>query len=220
MGGARDDAPRAVVVLATATAVVLLSNAVRIPTSITLALVGAVTGVAVTDGQASNWHLLARVLLVGLLSPLVAAGVAFVLNRHALPLAGRLGNVARFGRLRRMTFWLLAIAYSTNDGQKVVFALALMTSSDVTRAASAPAWLMAGGLVFAIGTLSGVRGRGRFLRHGVAAVTPVGLLSTELATSGAVIGGSLLGAPLSMTQCLTGGLLGVAVSRSSRAVRW
>lgn len=197
-----------------------VSTLLGIPTSITLALVGALTGATLASGNEVNWALVARVLTLGLAAPFVAAFISFLL--WMMPLQIRRGSSSHKALqvYRGLTFPALVIAYAANDGQKILFAVALMMGSGVGAAASTGWALFLAASVFILGALSGLRTSGRFVRHGITSITPLALLWTETATAITVIGGSVAGIPLSMTQSITGGLLGTGVARSARSIYW
>lgn len=196
------------------------SSLLGIPTSITLALVGALTGATLASGHEVKWALVSRVLALGLAAPFVAAFLSFVFC--LIPLRIQRGSSSHkiLQGYRALTYPALAIAYAANDGQKVLFAVALMMGSGVGTAASTGWALFLASTIFVLGTLSGVRSSGRFVRHGITSITPLALLWTETATAITVIGGSVAGIPLSMTQSITGGLLGTGVARSARSIYW
>ncbi|WP_129587591.1 inorganic phosphate transporter [Actinomyces minihominis] len=196
------------------------SIAARIPTSITLALVGALTGVGLADGSGIDTHLVLRVLALGLAAPIVSAALSFLLSHLPLPISSAKSPHAVLQLLHRIAFGAISLAYSANDGQKILFTIALVTAAPVSEASrNLPAGLLAAA-VFAVGTVLGLRSSGRFVRHGITATSSVDLLWTEVSTAATVLGGAALGTPLSMTQSMTGGLLGVGVRRSRRAIYW
>lgn len=55
---------------------------------------------------------------------------------------------------------------------------------------------------------------------GILNAGPAHIVSGEFAAAGAVLGSAALGAPVSMTQALVGGLLGAGLRESSRRIRW
>lgn len=194
------------------------SNLANIPTSITLALVGALTGSAWAQGGTPPGSLLVRVLVLGVCAPFAAGLMAFLLSWLQL----RFGFVTRgvVLMLRRLTLPALILSYAANDGQKALFVAALGLSMSVSHAASNPLVLLGATLVFMFGAWIGLRASGRFVRHGVAAIRSLDLLWVEASASLAVLGGAALGVPLSMTQSITGGVAGVGVSRSVLSVYW
>lgn len=198
----------------------LISTILGMPTSITLALVGSLTGATIAIGAEIDVALVTRVIVLGLLAPLIAALGGFLLTFIRLRAPRRASPFQVLRVYRAVTFPALAIAYAASYGQKVLFATALVMHIGVAEAAEIY-WLMGvASCIFMLGVASGLRSSGRFIRHGVAAVTPVGLVWTEISTALTVTGGASLGIPLSMTQSLIGAILGVGLSRSTKAVYW
>lgn len=220
MGFGSGNQSAAFFVLLSVLVTLLAATLTNIPTSITLALVGALTGATIANGEQIDQTLLVRVLTLGVLAPLVAALLAFLLSKIPLRAWQSLPPRRLLAIYRAITFPSLALAYALNDGQKILFAGALALGVGVRDAAHLPLLAFGSSTVFILGTLSGLRRSGQFVRHGVTAVTPTALLWTEASTSLTVIGGSALGVPLSMTQSLTGALLGTGVTRSRRAIYW
>jgi PiT family inorganic phosphate transporter len=198
-------------------ATVALSVAVRVPTSITLALVGAMTGAALGNAPV-DWPLVGRVLGLAACAPVVACLVARVVCviPVELPTAASAARILR--ALRVVAFGAMALAYSANDGQKVLFVAALALGTTVNDVA--PAWLAVGAVVFGVGVGAGMRGSGLALRGGVFAPLPPAAFWAQTSTALVVGLGSVLGVPLSMTQALTGSVIGVGLARGRRAVRW
>lgn len=209
-----------VIVLTSVLVTLMISTAVHIPTSIALALVGALTGSSLATGSGVDGPLLSRVLLLGLAAPIVSALIAYGLSWVPLHATGRVPPRRLFQIYRGITFPILAVTYSLNGAQKMVFAAALAAGVSVEVTSQAPVLLLGLSTVFMLGVLSGLRGSGRFVRHGVSQISPTALLWTEVATAISVTGGSLVGVPLSMTQAITGGLVGTGLRRSPRAVNW
>lgn len=210
----------AVVVIFTVLLVVGVATAKAIPTSITLALVGALTGVSLATGVGVDAPLLGRVIILGIASPFIAAVLGWALSQlpPAIPKAG--ASYRTLATYRTVTFPALVAAYALNDGQKVLFCVALVAGSSVAEAASMVPLLIGASTVFCLGAISGLSASGRFVRHGITAASPTRLLWAEAATAMTVVGGSAAGIPLSMTQSLTGALVGSGVARSRRAVYW
>lgn len=218
LGGQSVDAAVASAVVGTVVVVVAVADAVHVPTSLTLALIGALTGSTIARGLDADGWLVFRVIVLGVLAPVVAALVSFGLGRLSLHSFG--ASPFRVGAIRTGGFALLVAAYATNDGQKIPFAVAL--GLGISMAGIGDWWpvLVGAAVVFMLGSLAGLRSTGRFVRNGVASTTPLLYLGAELSTAGVVLGGSVLGVPLSLTQSLTGALVGGAAARSRRAVHW
>ncbi|PHP52048.1 inorganic phosphate transporter [Actinomyces ruminis] len=157
-------------------AIVTLAAAVvvRVPTSVTLALVGAATGARLVGGDA-DWRLVARVLVLAGLAPVLAGVCAramlTVAARIRLPHARRWVEYARTGG-----FICACGAYALNDGQKlaVVWTTALTDSPSGSGGTPVlPCLVAAGsGLAFAAGAGLGLGPAGRAWRVGVFAPKP------------------------------------------------
>ena len=91
MMGLADFAPaQATAMILAELVTIALSNLVDIPTSITLGLVGALVGSGWAGGTGTPAGVLARVLILGLCAPFVAATIAFILGK--LPLSDTQGT--------------------------------------------------------------------------------------------------------------------------------
>ena len=202
-------------------ATVLLSLAVGVPTSITLALVGALAGTLVGVGARPDWGHVLFVLGLGALAPGLACLLAYVLRR--LPLRSWVETpetVRVLGGVRVVAYTLLCIAYSVNDGQKNTFIAAVAVSIPVG-AAAGNVWVqLVICALFGAGFLTGMRTSVRTLTTGVFRPTPLPILWAQLSTFTTLVSGAALGAPLSMTQALQGSVLGTGLSRGYKAVRW
>lgn len=192
----------------------------RLPTSLTLATVGAFVGAGLGSPLPVNVGQVVRVLLLGLTAPVLGGLVA-----AALRVAIRLPALAHQGRagpsLRVVTSTLVALAYAANDGQKMV-AVAVVAGGAGAATAERPGLVLLLGLAaaFAVGTLVGMRRSGVTLGHGVVAARQSYLAVSEVAAAGAVGVTGWLGAPVSMTQSLAGSLAGTGVTEGLRRVRW
>ncbi|GLW10824.1 hypothetical protein Misp01_59520 [Microtetraspora sp. NBRC 13810] len=209
--GAHGRAAMAIAVLA-AIAVVTVLNDRGWPTSLTLAIVGAVTGAAL------GWDLpvspggVTFVLVVGLAAPFAGALVAVLVRRMLILLA----TGATLPAWHRWGFALQCLAYGANDGQKMlaVFMVALgFTGAPLTVCAVIA-------VLFGLGALYGLPRAGRTLSREIIASRPLHAVSAEVAGGVTVLGCAAAGAPVSMTQALAGALIGAGVSESARRIRW
>lgn len=200
----------------TATVVVLVMARSGAPTSLTLAVVGGVVGAGIGTGAGVDTVLVVRVLLLGLLAPVVGAATAALL-------AGtwRWVRVASYERAVSRGHWaaflLQSLAYGANDGQKmlVLFFVAAGTAAGT----SWWAYLVVAG-TFALGAAAGVRRMSSTIGTGVLAASPVHTVTAELSAGVVVIGCALAGVPVSMTQSVTGGLVGAGLHEGLRRLRW
>jgi PiT family inorganic phosphate transporter len=204
------------------TIAVVLAMAWRgIPTSITLALLGAIAGAAIGLGTAPDWGRLGFVLGLGVAAPLVGMAVSFLLGRllRRVPI----GRTARWtSAVQLLAFVSQSLAYAANDGQKM-FAVAAITSGVAGRPLAladdvAPAAAIAA--VFGLGAAVSLHRVGRGANATLLRLRPGHVISAELASAVAVFGTAGFGAPVSMTQATTGGLVGAALNDGPRSVRW
>lgn len=192
-----------------------------VPTSLTLAVVGGLSGAGLASGQPVAWGRTGLVLLTGALAPLIGAGVAYgfsaLLDRA--PSGAWLGRAV--GRTHRLAFPLLCFAYGVNDGQKMLAVLAAATAAGtVTHVTAAPLPLLAMAVLFVLGLGLGLRRAGNGLGNRLLAVRPMHVVTAELAAAGVVIGSAALGMPVSMTQALAGGFVGAGMRQGLRKIRW
>ncbi|HVL99801.1 MAG TPA: inorganic phosphate transporter, partial [Egibacteraceae bacterium] len=144
------------VAVLTAVAVVGFLSSRGLPTSLTLALVGGITGAGLGGGLPVSHATLVLVLAVGLAAPVVGAGAGFALSRFA----GLLPSRRPVGRRVRTThvgaFALQCLAYAGNDGQKMFAVMAVATGgAQEVRLPLAEVALLA--LLFTVGLVVGLR---------------------------------------------------------------
>lgn len=202
----------AIGVVASVVVVGLLTRA-GLPTSLTLGMVGGIVGAGlgldlpvIADG-------VVRVVLIGVAAPIVGAVLAQMLtgvSSRTIALGGSRG-LAALGVLAAAA---QAVAYAANDGQKMIAVLA------VTSVGVVPVTVLAIALLFAIGAVLGVRAAAGTLGGAIVRVGPAEEVTAQLGGAAAVLTSAALGAPVSMTQSITGGLVGTGMLRGVRQVRW
>ncbi|GAA3118200.1 inorganic phosphate transporter [Planomonospora alba] len=201
----------AVAVLAALVVVMALSNRGR-PTSLTLAIVGALTGAGLGWGAPVSSDAVLFVLATALAAPLVGALLSMPL-RHLL---ARLRDARLLRRWHRVGFSLQCLAYAANDGQKM---LAVFMLAQGFSGAPLPT-CVAMAAMFGAGAVYGLPRAGRTLSREIIASRPLHGVTAELASGTAVIGCAAIGAPVSMTQTIAGALIGAGVAEGSGRVRW
>ncbi|WP_084964731.1 inorganic phosphate transporter [Thermoactinospora rubra] len=200
------------IAVAAALLVVLVLSARGRPTSLTLALVGGLTGAGLGAGLpvSPGWVLL--VLAVGIASPFAGAATSWLAAR----LLVRLATARQLRRWHVAGFLLQSAAYAANDAQKMlaVFMIALGSLA-------VPLWLT--GLIaalFGVGALYGMPKAGRTLSREVIASRPLHGVAAELGAGLTVVLCAAAGTPVSMTQAIAGGLIGAGIAQSTGRVRW
>ncbi|MBG0815755.1 inorganic phosphate transporter [Planomonospora sp. ID82291] len=211
VGGPAGQVVMSVAVLSALVVVMVLSNRGR-PTSLTLAIVGALTGAGLGWGVPVSLRTVLFVLAVALAAPFVGALLA-VPARRALSL---LGHTRLLRRWHRVGFTLQCLAYAANDGQKM---LAVFMLAQGFSGAPLPTCVAMAGM-FGAGAVYGLPRAGRTLSREIIASRPLHGVTAELSSGTAVLGCAALGAPVSMTQTIAGALIGAGLTESAGRVRW
>lgn len=227
---ATDSDAESVFVIGTAVALLVVWQLTRLglPTSLTLALVGGISGAAAGAGLAADWTAIGRVLLIGLAAPVVSLAVA----RYAGKFLEAWGYGAKGVRVFRIlhvgAFAAQCLAYSVNDGQKML-AIAAVALASVPAAPGilepANTWwllLVLAALMplFAVGMVLSLRRVTRRIGRELAVLRPVDAVAAEAVGAGAVFVSSVLGAPVSMSQSVAAAVVGSASSKGRGRVRW
>jgi inorganic phosphate transporter, PiT family len=216
------DGPLSLVVAVVVAVVVTWGLAARgLPTSLTLGVVGAIAGAGVGAGLAVSWATVGVVLALGLAAPFVGLAVAWVLTRlvGAWPSPRPLDQRTR--RWHLVAFGAQCVAYGANDGQKMLAVLAVAAGSAAGGAVPVIGWQLAVvAAAFFVGAAIGLPRVARTLGGGVVAVRPHEAVSSELASAAVVLATGAFGAPVSMTQAVSGGLVGAGGTRGWSRVRW
>jgi inorganic phosphate transporter, PiT family len=207
--------------------VVLLSLMFGIPTSMTLALVGAMLGWVLVSGNeaAVHWAGVVRILIGMPISVLGGGLLALIVYRTVRRFLGARphASLLSLAKFQFVTAAVQAFAYGANDMEKTVGLIAVAMSfpnhgQAVAFAGAAP---IIGAFVFffAGALIGGSRVAGR-IGLGVLKVRPMQALSQQLASGTVVSVLAVVGAPVSMTQTIDGGLVGVGAALRASSVRW
>jgi inorganic phosphate transporter, PiT family len=201
-------------------AVVVVLARLGLPTSLTLATIGGITGSGLGAGRPVGWTMVLTVLALAAVAPFVGALLAFALAKVARQVTAptTIGRLVNGGH--RAAFTLQCVAYGANDGQKMLAVAALAFGISGASGGSLAGLLAGLAVLFFVGTLLGVRRMAGTISAGVLAVRPMNAVTAEVSAGTAVLGTAFLGAPVSMTQAIAGGLVGSGVSEGARRVRW
>jgi PiT family inorganic phosphate transporter len=206
-------------VLATV-AVIWVLAVLGLPTSISLALVGAVAGAGTALGVSVDWAVVGAVLALAAVAPLAGAMLARFLVRTSRWVPVPEGLPLRVRWLHAVAFALLCVAYGANDGQKMLAVTSVAYAVSVPEAARSPVVLGVVSAGFLAGSLVGYHRVARTLGGAVVPLAPEWSVTAELASASVVLGTSVLGSPVSLTQAVSGALVGAGAAVSQRRVRW
>lgn len=208
--------------LVAAVTIVGIAAVRRSPTSLTLALVGGLGGAAAVTHASVSWTAMALVGTLALAAPAAVAAVAWWLPA-AMARAPRGTAVGRHLALaNRAAFAAQCVAYGANDGQKVLAVAVLAAGATGAWEVLAPVTLLVLGALFVVGAMLGLRRSAGAVGGGggVMLVQPVQALTVQVTSASVVLGGSWVGAPISMTQALTAAIVGSGVRDGRGRVRW
>lgn len=217
------DGGEVALLVAVATAVLVTATLSRrgLPTSLTLAVVGAITGAGLGTGLPVAWGTVWLVLVLAAVAPIAGLLLAWGLTvlAGAVPVSVPLHRRVR--RWHVIGFSLQCLAYGANDGQKMLAVLAVAAGTVAGGDVELVDWqLVTIGVGFLVGAVIGLPRFARTLGRGVVPVRPPDAVITELAASSVVLGTAAVGSPVSMTQSISGALVGAGVSHGSGRIRW
>ena len=201
--------------------VIFSLNRAGLPSSLTLALIGAIAGAGIGSGLPVSRSTLLEIVALGLLAPLLAMAIAFGVARMALRALEGSQVTRRTRSLHVVAFALQCLAYSANGGQKMLAISAIAVGAVTGSFIGNPWWLViAVAILFGIGVLTGLRRISATLSQGVLAVHLRHALVAETSSFAVVMSAGLMGVPLTMSQSVAGALVGVGVSEARNRIRW
>lgn len=177
-----------------AMAVVVVLSRLGMPTSLTLALVGAIAGSGLGSRSSVAWNVVAQTLLLAAAAPLVAAALSFVSARMLFGVRTNAPARSRVEVTDRIGLGLQCLGYALNDGQKMIAVAALGAGSGAAVSASVGVGpMLALSACFAAGCLLGLRPAATSLGTGLLLVRPTHAVSAEVSSAVVVLGGAKIG---------------------------
>jgi len=198
--------------------VVVACVRLRAPTSLALAFLGGLAGAGVGAGLPVGWRELGFVLVVAAAAPVVGAALAFVATwlLVALPRVGR--RTFRAGGV--VAYLVMCLAYGANGGQKGIAVLAVATRRSLHPVPADAVLLVAAAALFAVGLVGGLPWAGGALAGGIAPTRSFESTAAIVVAGGVVLATSVVGAPVSLTQVVSGSLAGSRLPGGWARVRW
>lgn len=207
-----------------------------IPSSSTHALIGGLVGVglALHGTSGVNWGLqellsgrltgVTKVLAFLLASVLLGFMGGYILMKWARYLLR--GAKVKVNRDLRRWQWITTgvqtLAHGANDAQKqMALIVLLLVSMGPSLSTGVPLWVrVACALAIALGTLGGGYRIMRTVGRRIFKIRPVHALVAQTNSSLTVLFSTMLGAPVSSTQVVTSGVMGVGTAENHRLVHW
>ena len=204
----------------------IITTWLRIPSTISQALIGALVGAAlagygipalIPDGLIKA---LAGLFLSPLLGMIVGFWVVRILYWLSSAASPRINQWFKRGQV--LAAMLMAISFGANNGQKIAGVLMLgLIATGFLHLTDAPTWVIAvSALGMAIGGLVG----GWRLIHTLGGkfykIRPIHGFSAQVASGAVITTASLLGGPVSGTQVITSAIVGAGGADRIQQVRW
>jgi inorganic phosphate transporter, PiT family len=200
-----------------------------LPSSSSHALIGGVVGsafVAAGSDAVMGDGVLGKVLIPAVIAPVVAFVVGVVAINIVYGIVGRErpGLVNRGFRLGQVVSGgLLALAHGTNDAQKTmgVITLALISNGNLSSDSNVPTWVViSAASAISLGTYFGGWRIIRTMGTRIIKMDAAQGFSAQGAGAAVILASSHYGFPLSTTQVISGGVMGVGAGKKVSAVRW
>ncbi len=200
----------------------------------THALIGGLVGVGMAFHGAAGVHWGAEELLQGQLAGVVkvpaflgwprCSGLRRLVSAHeGARLALRRATIGVNRQMRRVqwiTTSVQTLAHGANDAQKQMALVALLLMA-MGGTADVPLWVRtACAAAIALGTLGGGYRIMRTVGRKIFKIRPVHALVAQTNASLTVVFATALGAPVSSTQVVTAGVMGVGTAENRRLVHW
>lgn len=201
-------------------AVVSVLGMLGLPTSITLALVGGITGAGLGAGAEVGWGVVGSVLGLAALAPLAGALMARLLVWASGWVPVPEGVPARVRWLHVVAFLLVCVAYGANDGQKMLAVVSVGYAVTVPEGATSPVVMSVVVVGFLAGAVLGYRRFARTVGHAIVPLAPEEAVTSELACASVVLASAALSSPVSMTQAVSGAMVGAGSATARPRVRW
>ncbi|MBI4858412.1 MAG: inorganic phosphate transporter [Acetobacterium woodii] len=216
----------------------LITWKLGLPSSSTHALIGGIIGAVIVSsgyqhilwgwseliGENHQITGIVKVIMALFLSPFIGFIIAFFLEKMTKLLL-RNAKVSINSKINKIQWLIVAgLSYShgSNDTQKIIglFTLALAAWSG-TAVHAAPLWVRgSGGIVMFMGTLLGGWSIMKTLGRGIFDIKPLHSLNSQLASVSSILGANLIGAPVSTTHVVVGGIMGVGAGDEYKMVHW
>jgi inorganic phosphate transporter, PiT family len=204
----------------------LLTWYLGFPSSSSHAMIGGFIGAVVMGAgwRAIKFTGLYKILIALFASPIIGFLFGFIILRVIYLLAWNASPRinALFKRSQVLTALALALSHGANDAQKTMGIITLtLVTSGYLKTFVVPTWviLLCAGMI-ALGTAVGGWKLIRTLGGKFYKIRPVDGLAAQLTSAVVILSASLVGGPVSTTQVVSSGIMGVGAAERLNKVRW
>ena len=188
---------------------------VKLPVSFSMVLVGSFAGAVLASSLAFNYARVQEITGFWLVAPLATAVAAYLLMHAIVRGVSGLSLIALDGVSRYaviVTSLLIAYVLGANN-------IGLIYGTVLNGAAPSDAIALLLAAIAVVGMVSlGSGGVSGTIGDRMLVLSPLGVVSTFLASAAVMWIGTDLGIPISLTQCLIGGMFGAALSKQISVV--
>ncbi len=206
---------------------VIIAQKIKYPVSISYTFVGTLVGGGLATRYAHDINAIEVYKVFGGL--LVAIGISFVLGYIFLKIINLFLRFATpkvsiiFRILQIFTSILLVLGYGSNDAEKtlsLVYMAAIITKSPISPNAKSPFIVISLALLFIVGTMLFGGNSATTSGFRIMKSNPKQTFLTQFITSFTVLTFAKIGLPISSTETLNMGLVGVGYAEKPYSVKW
>src|SRR3989338_2438261 len=200
-----------------------------LPTSSSHALIGGLVGAAVAKTASFSILGLSGLIKVSVfifIAPFlgIAFGFIFITVLNIIFARKRPSQVDRhFRRLQLVSAAFYSLGHGGNDAQKTmgIITILLFSNGFLGPVFYVPLWVaLICHLAIALGTMAGGWRIIKTMGMKITELKPAGGFCAEAAAAATLFGATAIGVPVSTTHTITGGIVGVGVTRGLGSVRW
>lgn len=204
----------------------LITWGLKLPSSSSHTLIGSMigSGIAAYGIACIKWHLiLTKVVLAMIISPALGFALGFLflkLEKRAL----RNGTIIwskRIGFLSKISSFLVAFSYGSNNSQKVMGVIAIGLAGFYAKNVFVPVWVVVScAAALGLGTITGGYNMIKTVGMDICKIDTQNSFASQLSTISVVMGANITGLPISVPQVITGSVMGVGTEKTPKAVNW
>lgn len=204
----------------------------KLPSSSSHSLIGAMIGSGIAAGGIGciQWPtIIQKIILAMFISPVIGFSFGFLFMKLEKKLLqyGTMVWSRRINRTGKLSSFLLAFCYGSNDSQKAMglisIGIAAFRGLDGTGPENfqIPLWLiLAASLSLSLGTMTGGYNMIKTVGMDICKINNRSAFASQISSVFVIITANLTGLPISSTQVVTGSVMGVGTENAPRSVNW